>query len=78
MLNLALRVDLLHGSLYLWCGSRAKACNGAALGERDGLVGIILDEVLDNSLVGPDAGIAILDVCDIALAVGLEHRVGEH
>ena len=76
-LDRALRVHHLQGSLHLGGGGRAESGYRAAVGERDGLVVVDADEVVDHALVGADAGVAVLGA-DVALAVSLQQGVGEH
>ena len=70
-------LDLGRGFPYRIAHARAKAGHGAAVGEGDGLVGINLDELVDDSLVSLDARVAVFG-SEIALAVCFQQRVGEH
>ena len=77
LLGLGLGVDFLQGGFYLRADARAQTGHGAARGERDGLVIVHADEVVDDAAIGLDAGLAIFGA-QIALTVGLQQHVGKH
>ena len=77
LLDASLGIDHLHGSLYFGRCCWPQTCNGAAVGQRNSLVAIDTNHVIDDTLVGANACIAVL-VADIALAIGFEQDIGKH
>ena len=77
LLDSTLGVNHLQGCLHFWCGGRTEAGNLAAIGQRDGLVGIDTDEVVDDALVGLDTSFTVF-VAYIAFAIGFQQYIGEH
>ena len=69
--------DLRRGLQHLRTDTRAESGHGAAVGQRNGLVGIDTDEIVDDALVGFDTCVAIF-LAEVALAVGFQQDVGEH
>ena len=77
LLDATLRIDFFHGSYHLGRSSRTQSCHLTALGERDGLVGMYLDELGYDALVGTDTSIAVF-FTNIAFTVSLQQGIGEH
>ena len=65
------------GLEHLFAQTRTESCHRTAVGQRDGLVFIYTDEIVDDASISTYAGIAVF-LTDVAHAVSLEQRVGEH